>query len=318
MNEVKLLGALLVALLVGAYLSWTKEDAPTEEKAITIIDLKKEQIEGLTLMAKTGTVTVTFKQDGAERYPWVTFQNRAKNYGFAASETLMEHLGKFAPFNAARSLGRNLSAEELKQTGLDKPHSKLELSYAGKKKLFEIGGRTSGSKDHYVRMQGDAEVFLVESKVISDLEFPEGRFMQRKLRNQKLEDLEKVVIGSALGTKTGLHKNRLSTKDAFWADETAPDTKSETLENYLDKLDKLTVAEYVTDEAATKDAVPVLEVTWYGENLKDLGTTKLVRKGEDKDANYYASSPATHGMVKVSKFTAEQLERDLKTLMESK
>jgi hypothetical protein len=318
MNEIKLFSALLIALLVGAYLSWTKEDAPTEEIATTILDLKKEQIDGLTLYAKTQTVSVSFREAGGQRYPWFEIQSKTKKRVFVGNNVFDEHLGKLAPFQAARSLGRNLSAEELKQTELDKPSKKLLLAYSGKKKTFEIGGRTSGSRDHYVRAQGDDEVFLVESKTIADIEFPEGRFMQRQLRVEKMEEVEKVVISSAIGTKTGLHKNRLSSKDAFWADESAPDTKSETLENYIDKLDKLAVTEYLESEDAIKDAAPVLEVTWYGENDKVFGTTKMVKKGEDKTAEYFATSPATRTPVKLSKFTSEQLEKDLKTLMEAK
>ena len=318
MNEIKVFGALLVALLVGAYLSWTKKDAPTEEVAITILDVKKEQIEGLTLFAKTQTVAVSFRELGGERYAWFQIETKNKKRFFAANQVFDEHLAKLAPFQAARSLGRNLSAQEIEQTELEKPSKKLEIAYAGKKKLFEIGGRTSGSRDHYLRAKGDDEVFLVESKVLADLEFPEGRFMQRQLRTQKMEEVEKVVISAALGTKTGLHKNRLSSKDEFWADETSPDTKSETLENYLDKLDKLSVTEYLESEEALADATPVLEVTWYGENDKSFGTTKLMKRGADKELEYYAISPATRVPAKLSKFTAEQLERDLKTLMESK
>jgi len=309
----------LVALLVGAYLSWTKETAPTEEVAITILDVKKEQVEGLTLYAKTTTVAVSFKETGGERYPWFELQLRnGKKRIFAGNKSFDEHLAKFAPFQGSRSLGKSLSAEELKQTELDKPQKRLELMYSGKKKVFDIGGRTSGSRDHYVRPQGDGEVFLVESKTLADLEFPEGRFMQRQLRVEKIDEVEKVVIASSLGTKTGLHKNRLSAKDEFWADESEPDTKSETLENYIDKLDKLTATEYLESDESIKDASPVLEVTWYGENEKALGTTKIVKKGEDKTAEYYATSPATHLPVKLTKFSAEQLEKDLKTLMEAK
>jgi hypothetical protein len=318
MNEVKMLGALLGALLVGAYLSWTKEDAPTKEEKTTILDVQKAQLEGLTFFAKTQTVAVSFRELEGKRYPWIEIEARKRKRGFTANTAFDEHLAKLAPFEAQRSLGRSFSAEELKQTELDKPKKKLELRFGGKSKMFDVGGRTSGARDHYVRPHGSDEVFLVESKVLADLEFPEGRFMQRKLRDEKVEDIEKVVISAALGTKTALHKNRLSLKDAFWADEAEPDTKAETIENYIDKLDKLVVTEYVEDEKEMKEAVPVMEVTWYGESEKSLGTTKILRKGADKTSTYYATSPATRVPVKVSRFTAEQLETDLKTLIGTK
>lgn len=318
MNEVKIYGALLVALLVGAYLSWTKEDTPVEQKNVVILDVEPEQVEGITLYTKTQTIAVSFEEAAGGRYAWFGVEKRGKKRGFAASDRFDDHLKKLAPFEAERSLGRNLSSDELEQTKLGDSSKKLAIRYAGKEKVFDVGGRTSGSRDYYVRAKGGDEVFLVASKTLSDLEFPEGRFMQRKLRTENMDKVEKVIISSSLGTKTAVHKNRLSRKDSFWADESAPDTNSETLGNYVDKLDKLVVTEYLTDEAEMKDAEPVMEVTWYGENDESLGTTKIFRKGEDKKAVYFATSPATHRPVKVSRFTADQLERDLKTLIETK
>lgn len=317
MNEVKIYGVLLVGLLLGAYLSWTKEDTPAEQKDVTILDVQPEQLEQITLYAKTQTIAVSFQEAAGDRYAWFEIESKNKKRGFVASDKFDDHLKKMAPFKAERSLGR-LSGEELKQTELEEAKKKLEIAYAGKKKAFQVGGRTSGSRDHYVRAEGGDEVFLVGSKTLSDLEFPEGRFMQRKLRTENIDEVEKVVISSSLGTKTALHKNRLSKKDAFWADESAPDTQSETIGNYVDKLDKLVITEYLADEAEMKDAEPVMEVTWFGEGDKPLGTTKILKKGEEKKAVFFATSPATRRPVKVSRFTADQLERDLKTLLEAK
>ena len=107
--------------------------------------------------------------------------------------------------------------------------------------------------------------------------------------------------------------------DQFWASEASPDEKSETLGNYVDKLDKLTVVEYSPEDAPFPKAdqgTPVLIATWYGDDDKTVtATVEIYKKGEGKELEYYATSPTTHVPVKVAKASAEQLERDLSTIM---
>ncbi len=316
MNEVKVLSLTLVGLLVATYLSWTKEDAPIVSDRVTILDAKPGMIEGLHLYTTTQTVAVSFKKDSAgERYPWFELETRGKKRRFAGNDKFESFLKSFAPFEALRSLGKNLSAEELKQTKLDKPKRKLELKLGSKTKVYDLGGRTSGSRDHYLKPKSGSEVYLVASKTLSDLQFPEGRFMQRKLRKKAIKEVEKVVISAAGATKTGLQRNRLSPKDAFWALDSEPDEKNETLGNYVDKLDKLTAVEYLEDAKVIEKATLILAVNWLDDREKPLGSTKLYREGEGKKANFYAVSPATRVPVKVSRFTGNQLEEDLKVLM---
>ncbi len=316
MNEVKILSLTLVGLLIAAYLSWTKEDAPIVSDRVTILDIKPAKISGIHLYTTTQTVAVSFRKDSAgERYPWFELQTRGKKRRFAGNDKFEGFLKSFAPFEALRSLGKKLSAEELEQTKLDKPKRKLEIKLGDKTKVYDVGGQPSGSRDHYVKPQGGDEVYLVASKTLSDLKFPEERFMQRKLRKKPLKEVEKVVISADGATKTGLQRNRLSPKDAFWALDSAPDEKNETLGNYIDKLDKLSVVEYPEDTKIIEKATLILDVNWLDDRDKPLGSIKLYREGEGKKANFYAVSPATRVPVKVSRFTGNQLEEDLKVLM---
>ena len=110
-------------------------------------------------------------------------------------------------------------------------------------------------------------------------------------------------------------KNRVSPNDSFWAAEGA-ETKNETLENYVDKLDKLTAQEYDAESKKFSEATPVLVVTWFDESGEKPKTrVELRRVGSGKDAEYYADSEATRMPVKISKFVGEQIERDLPTAL---
>jgi hypothetical protein len=121
------------------------------------------------------------------------------------------------------------------------------------------------------------------------------------------------VVKAGGKEKRLLHKNRLSAKDAFWADADKPDERSETVENYIHKLDNLTATKYATDEKPFPKADPVLEVVW-SEDDKVLDTLALGRSGSGSGTVYYVSSGATHQAVEVSRATAEQIERDLATI----
>lgn len=315
MKEVKLYGVVLMALMVLAYLSWTKKDDAKEATKVTLLDGAPENIERVDFFTKTSTVKMTFRDSGGDKVAWFEVTNSRHTRVFAGSKKVDKLLEGFAPFEALRSLGKGLSKDEIALTGLDKPERKLVVTARGKAKTFDVGKRTSGARDHYVRPKSSEEVFLVASAVLSDLQFPEGKYMQRALREAKRTEVDKVTISAGERTVTALQKNRLSTRDAFWATESAPDDKNETLGNYLDKLEKLTAVEYLEDAKAFDTATPVLEAVWYAEGGDELGRVSLRRTGEGKAANFYATSTATKFPVKVSRFTAEQLERDAATAL---
>lgn len=315
MNEIKIWGATLALLLVGAYLSYTKKEEAGTTEAVTIVDQKKDALQEIVLYAKTQTVAVSLREADGQKYGWFEVEVRKRKRSFAGNEETDKLIEGFAPFKALRSLGKDLAGKEFEETKLQKPERRLVLNYGGSQKEFEIGGRTSGARDHYLKAKGGNEVYLVASKILGDLEYPEGKYMQRKLRTAKLDQVEKVSLVAGGKTKVALQRNKAGGKDAFWANEATPDEKNETLGNYLDKLDKLTATDYLDDAKAIEGAATLLEATWFGEEDKNLGTVKLLKKGEGKDAEYFASSTATHLPVKISRFTTEQLEKDLGTIM---
>ncbi|MBK8014283.1 MAG: DUF4340 domain-containing protein [Deltaproteobacteria bacterium] len=320
MNEVKAFSGLLLALLAGAYVSWTK--TPESRRAETKVELfagTPDAIEGLRLVSSTATVSVGFKkgEDGI-RYPWFTYAAGKVTRGFTANKSFEERLASFAPFMAVRSLGV-LSPSELKSVGLSgKGERKFTITTRSQTRIFEVGGRTHGARDHYVRPEGRSEVYLVEARVLGDLEFPDGHFMQRRLVEASDEKTEKVIVADSLGrTRTLVRRSDDSPAGGFWALESSPDTPNETWGNYLDKLMKLSASEYLDDTTRFEAQYrPILEAQWFGKDGKVTGAVTLAKEGEGKNANYAARSMATRAPVKVARFTAEQLEHDLGSVLD--
>lgn len=320
MKEVRIYGSLLAVLLIAAFFSWSRETPSGSEfgadEKVVILDAPKESIKALNLYTKTQTVAFSLKKDeGAKSYAWFTVEQNQRKRSFAGNDKVDKLIESFAPFKGLRSLGK-LTGAELAETKLDKPERKLVIGLKNGDKVFELGGRTSGARDHYVRAQGGSEVFLVASQVLGDFEFPEGRFMERRLKEPALRDVSKVIISANGKAKTILHKNRLAQSDSFWASDSKPDEKSETLGNYVDKLDRLTAIEYANDDAPyPKQGTPVLTSTWHGEDDKSVATIEIYKAGEKDKSEYYALSSLTRVPVKISKFMADQLERDLASVL---
>jgi hypothetical protein len=312
-GEVRVLGGLLAVLLVGAYLSWTKKEETVSSEKVTVLEAKPDDIQGLRLYTKTQTVSVERRTTEGEPYVWFEIETGTKKRSFVGNKTTSSLFESFGPFVALRSLGSSLTKEQLDQAKLEKPESKLVLRLRDSDRTYEVGGRTYGARDWYVRATGQKEVYLVASRVLSDIEFPEGRFMQRKLRNLEDKDVTAAVLKAGPREKRMLHQNRLSDKDAYWADAAQPDAKNETIENWLDKLTNLNASTYL-EESALKDATPVFEVAWFEEDeAKERVTLYRVPDGDKQ--KYLARSTATRLPVEVPRSTAEQLEQDLAVVL---
>ncbi|MBI4817219.1 MAG: DUF4340 domain-containing protein [Deltaproteobacteria bacterium] len=313
MNEVKTLSALLVVALVGAYLTWTREEKKDGSAAtkVTVIDAKPEELKEVVFITKTQTVALSRKKDADQKpYAWFEIETKTGKRGFVGNDKTEDFLKDFAPFTALRSLGTQLDPKELEETKLKAPEKKLIIRAAGSERVFVVGGRTYGSRDHYVRPRDGQEIFLIESKQLGDLEYPEGRFMQRNLRELDSKDVTDIVIKAKGKERRVVHGNRLSEKDAFWADVDKPDARDETLENYVDKIEKLAARKYLPAGEDPKGE-PVMEVIWM-EDAKIKETMTIVKAKDE----FYGRSGVTHLWAEISKSAAQQLETDLGTILQ--
>ncbi|MEL7367907.1 MAG: DUF4340 domain-containing protein [Myxococcota bacterium] len=315
MNEVRAFGLLLAILLTSAYLSWTHEDDGVDTSEVTLFDIPATKLERIELFAKTQTVAVSLDHTDANVTGWFEIKRRSKRTVFTGNDEAGEMFAKFAPFTALRSLGKNLSDEELEKLGLDKTERSLVITANGQTRTFEIGARSHGARDHYIRAEGSPEVFLVASKTIADFEFPESRFMQRKILVRPLGDVDTAVLVANGKTLEATHKNRNDRTNAFWSGkgETKP---NEQLGSFMLKLSRLTIRTYPEDLTDAEKASTFLEIDWRDERGESMGTTTLSRLGEGKTARYFAKSDTTRRPGELSKTAATQLEQDMQSVLQ--
>lgn len=313
-RENKIYAGLLAVLLVLSYLSWHRAPDEPGTSKVTLLDARPESLRKVELHSPTSTVTVELRGEGEDRYAWIEVLRGKRSKRFVGNRALNDAAKGYAKLEAARSLG-TVKDDRLAETGLDAPKTTLRIVLGQDERVFEVGGRTSGARDYYVRPEGGAEVFLLPSHLINDLERPEGRFMQRRLREAPLEDVVRLRIEAEERSTEVLHENRFSPRDAFWATPDKPDTVSDILGNYVDKLERLTATEYLDDPERFEAATPVLSAVWIDEDGEVLDRLEIRKSGEGDDVEYYGRSRATRVPARLVRFNAQQLESDLSLVL---
>ncbi len=165
---------------------------------------------------------------------------------FRGNKTCDKILTRFAPMKAIREFAQ-LSDEKLAEMELTEPSATLTVTTARGERSFQVGGRSYGTNDYYLRDLASGSVFLVESRVIADIKGGSTRLMERSVFGFKKEDAETAVV--AAGTQQGAftQMNKDDSKAAFWAASDDTSRAHDAADTWLDKVLRLRALSYYTD-----------------------------------------------------------------------
>jgi len=216
----------------------------------------------------------------------------------------------------SRVLGK-LAKERLAGFGLDKAdQGTLDVVIGGKKHSLQLGEKTPGGSDRYVQNPETGEAYVMAGSIANDLQSADSRLIERDFHDFADEKLSKVVL-QAGGKRREIVRHG-DEKD-FWSRPDSPETKDETVSNWMTKIDRLRVTNYLeTPEPAPKPEDTVVRVEYEGEHGKPLGFLELVRQpGADaKDkTEYIAKSERSRWYATVLRSSAEQIDQDLASVM---
>lgn len=216
---------------------------------------------------------------------------------------------------ASRVLGK-LAPERAAEFGFDKAEmGTLEVVIAGKKHTLALGEKTPGGSDRYVRNPETGEAYVIAGTVANDLASADSRLIEREFHDFGDEKIAKVIIKGATGTREIV---RHATDKDFWSRPESPETKDETASNWMTKIDRLRVTNYVeTLDPAPKPEEQVVRVEYYNDRGKQLGFLDVVRRpAEGKERpEYVAKSERSRWHATVLRSTAEQIEQDLASVL---
>jgi hypothetical protein len=337
-------GLFVLACLLGLR-AWTAEDEPNKKPvAAELWSGRVSDLSRIEYRTDKKVVTLEPKEDESGRYFIGTIETvgeKAKPAAAAdAGAPMPDHhpphavpessepkrfisltkgaelADSLATLKASRVLGK-IAPERIPDFGFDKTdQGELKVVVAGKEHVLQLGEKTPGGSDRYVRNTGTGEAYVIPGSIANDLTAADNRLIERDFHSFGEEKVGKVVIKTATGSREVV---RHAVEKDFWARPESPDTKDETVSNWMTKVDRLRVTTYVEAlDPAPKPEDQVVTVEYWSDKGRKLGFLEIVRRPgkEPKDKpEYVAKSERTRWHATVLRSTAEQIEQDLASVV---
>jgi hypothetical protein len=194
---------------------------------------------------------------------------------------------------------------------LDKPEGTLKLTVGGKPQSLVIGGSTPGGSERYAKSQ-NGDVFAISGDIVQGLMFADSRLPERDLQAFKAEEATRVKVSKA-GKSRDL--SRVPGKNEGWADSATPTKLDETAGNWMSKLGRLHVQDWVEKPSATPGPDSLVVRVDYFAGSKPLGSLELYKLPAEKGNEYLAKTEYGRWFARVITSAAEQVDQDSTSLV---
>lgn len=333
MRQVAINGAVLALSLAGALYTWQhRDDEPADDTKVAMYQAAKGDVQKITWKADDLTVTLEHKKDASGEYTWVSTHEEVKKAvaaaapgdtdapeapaeveikesAFLGNDAAAKLYDAFSPLLALRELAQDPAADP-KTFGFDAPKATLTVDKGGQVIEMLLGAETYGSRDRYVK-QGD-KVFLVDDQDLRPLQYGKTRLVERALQPFAEKDLDSIVVRDAAGTSVNfVQKNREDREKAYWARDSAPDTKDEIGATWLDKLIKVRAQGYPNADEIPAALTPMFSYTASGRKDGEPQSWTVEVLKNDADGEFYAKSSYDRATVKLTKTLASEAVDDL-------
>lgn len=236
---------------------------------------------------------------------------------FLASAKFTDFVKGLAPLRAMRGLGE-IPKDKFAQFGFDKVGTYFRMQCGGHKVALDVGGKTFGASDSYVRDPKTKQSYLFPGQTFNDLQSAQFKFMQSDLSTVAPADADEAVIKAKDRERKLLHRNRAIKEEAVWVDSAAPDKRNELFGTWFQRLDRLKVKSFLDDgkqpgsdlQIEASAPKPVMSIE-YKVDGKPKDSLELVRVDTKQGNFYYARSSATHRWVTLYDSAAKQVDDDV-------
>jgi hypothetical protein len=227
--------------------------------------------------------------------------------GIKAADELIRSL---APMHALRAVGK-VEGTRAEEFGLDKPDGTLKLTVGGKPQTLTIGGATPGGSERYART-GNGDVYAISGDIVQNLLYAESRLLERDLEPFKPEEATRVKVSKAGKTRD---LSRVPDKNEGWADSATPNKLDETAGNWMTKLGRLHVQDWLEKPSAKLGTDNIVVRVDYFAGSKALGSLELYRVPGEKGNEYLARTEYGRWFARIITSTAEQVDQDAASLV---
>jgi hypothetical protein len=229
---------------------------------------------------------------------------------FVSIKSAEELVTKLAPLRALRAVGK-VEGTRAEEFGLDKPEGTLKLTVGGKPQSLIIGGATPGGSERYAKT-GAGDVFAIPGDLVQTLLFADVRLTERDLQPFQADEPTRVVVAKS-GKQREL--SRMADKKDGWADTATPTKLDETAGNWMAKLGRLRVQDWVEKPSAPVTPETTIVHVDYFAGAKKLGSVELYKLPGEKANEYLAKSEYSRWYARVVTSTAEQVDQDSASLV---
>jgi hypothetical protein len=329
--------ALFVVGAASAFSIWSRDEAAQgskDEQTFEVWAGSPDSLSRLSFEAKNRKVILDRKEDALGGYyvgvvdkedaprtdphasphappkPEPATPGKKSTVRFVSVKSSKELAEKLAPLKALRKIGK-IENNRAAEFGFDEPQGTLKLKLAGKDHTLVIGGATPGSREHYAKEQETGLVYAITSDITQMLLAAESRLVERELHG--FEETEVARVKISRGGKSREIVTMEDKKDG-WADAASPTKVDETARNWMTKVSRLRVMEYVEKpEPAPRPENLVVRLDYF-DKKKSLGFLELYSlPGEKK--NYVARSEYGRWYVTILASAGEQVDQDVASVL---
>ncbi|HEX5098926.1 MAG TPA: DUF4340 domain-containing protein, partial [Polyangiaceae bacterium] len=310
-----------------ALVVWSRGDKAGDSGAAEKVEVwsgSKDRVERIRFESPQRTVTLEARSDATGRYyvgvvdkdetpkprpapdagaPPPEAPGKRVTTRFIAVKEAGELAEKLATLVAVRQIGP-LAKGQAEEFGFDKPEGTLKVKIGGAEQTLVIGATTPGGQERYAKREPGGMVFAVSGDLVQMLSAAETRLIERELHGFAETDVTRLRISKGGKTREAV---TLPDKKGAWADATAPGKLDETLGNFVGKVGRLHVAEYV--ETPTPPLTPesaILRIEYFG-GTKSLGFLELYKTPGEKGNDYFVRTEYGRWFVKVLASAGEQV-----------
>ncbi|HYQ01763.1 MAG TPA: DUF4340 domain-containing protein [Polyangiaceae bacterium] len=330
------LGALGVAAVLAVGV-WTRDEDPkvsTQSTQVEVWGGEPDSVTALSYESSTRKLRLEPKKDALGRWyvgtvdkddpasppnphgaaggapaaePAPTKHTTVRFVGVKAADDLLKTL---APLRALRAVGK-VEGSRAEEFGLDKPEGTLKLTVGGKQQSLVIGGPTPGGTERYARAQS-GDVFAISGDIAQSLMYADSRLPERDLQSFKPDEATRVKVSKAGKTRD---LSRIPDRNEGWADSATPTKLDETAGNWMSKLGRLHVQDWVEKPSALPGPDNLVVRVDYFAGSKPLGNLELYKVPGEKGNEYLAKTEYGRWFSRVIASAAEQVDQDSTSLV---
>ena len=313
-----------------ALVVWSRGDKAEDHGTTQKVEVwggTKDRVERIRFEAPQRSVSIEARQDAAGRYyvgvveredkppppradagtPPAETPPKKTTTRFVGVKEAGELADKLAPLLATRQIGP-LAGGRAEEFGFDKPEGTLKVRIGGAEQTLVIGATTPGGQERYAKREPGGIVYAVSGDIVQTLIGAESRLLERELHGFPEADVTRIRISRGGKSREAV---TFPDKKGAWADAAQPGKLDETLGNFLGKVSRLHVTEYVETPAAplTPESA-VLHIEYFG-GAKSLGFLELYKVPAEKGSEYLLRTEYGRWYVKVLTSAGEQVEQDV-------